>query len=248
MKRWATSIASALRSTNGACGIPKRATGGRARSPAVSRSPTSRPTRCATPWPLLIALEGFHRQCNVLTLANLAQIVNVLQSVVMTDGPHIWLTPTYHALRLHAPHIGATALQVRTEERRQPARRLACRECDSIAARRQGRRHRRQPPLSPGCQCIVGSPVPAVRRPGSCLRRPVPMPATAWPRLTPWRRLRWRWQRMGTRAGGWNCRRTRWRQSKSVLDRRERGLAQNLSPVRGTGSEPATVAFAVMPP
>jgi alpha-L-arabinofuranosidase len=59
-----------------------------------------------------IALEGFHRQCRTLTLANLAQIVNVLQSVVMTDGPRIWLTPTYHALRLHAPHIGATALPV----------------------------------------------------------------------------------------------------------------------------------------
>lgn len=62
-----------------------------------------------------VALEGFHRQCNVLTLANLAQIVNVLQSVVMTDGPHIWLTPTYHALRLHAPHIGAAALAVETD-------------------------------------------------------------------------------------------------------------------------------------
>ena len=63
-----------------------------------------------------IAFEGFHRQCNVLTLANLAQIVNVLQSVVMTEGPHIWLTPTYHALRLHAPHIGATALPVHIED------------------------------------------------------------------------------------------------------------------------------------
>ncbi len=59
-----------------------------------------------------IALEGFHRQCHVLTLANLAQIVNVLQAVVMTDGPQMWLTPTYHALRLHQPHLGATALPV----------------------------------------------------------------------------------------------------------------------------------------
>lgn len=62
-----------------------------------------------------IALEGFHRQCQVLTLANLAQIVNVLQAVVMTDGPRMWLTPTYHAFRLHAPHMGATALQVAVE-------------------------------------------------------------------------------------------------------------------------------------
>ncbi len=59
-----------------------------------------------------VALEGFHRQCGVLALANLAQIVNVLHAPVMTDGPDMWLTPTYHALRLHAPHIGATALPV----------------------------------------------------------------------------------------------------------------------------------------
>ena len=59
-----------------------------------------------------IALEGFHRQCNVLSMANLAQIVNVLQAPVMTDGAAMWLTPTYHALRLHRPHIGAQALPV----------------------------------------------------------------------------------------------------------------------------------------
>lgn len=57
-----------------------------------------------------VALEGFHRQCRLLSMANLAQIVNVLQSVVNTDGARMWLTPTYHVLRMHAPHIGATAL------------------------------------------------------------------------------------------------------------------------------------------
>ena len=62
-----------------------------------------------------VALEGFHRQCNVLTLANLAQIVNVLQAPVMTEGNRMWVTPTYHALRLHIPHIGATALPVDAE-------------------------------------------------------------------------------------------------------------------------------------
>ncbi|GAC1385139.1 MAG: alpha-L-arabinofuranosidase C-terminal domain-containing protein [Herpetosiphon sp.] len=59
-----------------------------------------------------VALEGFHRQCDVLSMANLAQIVNVLQSVVMTEGPNMWLTPTYHTLRMHRPHVGATALPV----------------------------------------------------------------------------------------------------------------------------------------
>lgn len=58
------------------------------------------------------ALEGFHHQCHILTLANLAQIVNVLHAPVMTDGAAMWLTPTYYALQLHKPHLGATALPV----------------------------------------------------------------------------------------------------------------------------------------
>lgn len=60
-----------------------------------------------------IALEGFHRQCHVLTMANLAQIVNVLHAPIMTDGAVMWVTPTYYALQLHIPHIGATALPVK---------------------------------------------------------------------------------------------------------------------------------------
>jgi alpha-N-arabinofuranosidase len=62
-----------------------------------------------------IALEGFHRQCNLLSMANLAQIVNVLQAPIMTDGPRMWLTPTYHVLRMHTAHIGASALPVQVE-------------------------------------------------------------------------------------------------------------------------------------
>lgn len=63
-----------------------------------------------------IALEGFHRQCNVLALANLAQIVNILHAPVMTEGARMWLTPTYHALHMHSAHIGATALPVEIEQ------------------------------------------------------------------------------------------------------------------------------------
>ncbi|MEO7716048.1 MAG: alpha-L-arabinofuranosidase C-terminal domain-containing protein [Capsulimonas sp.] len=59
-----------------------------------------------------IALEGFHRHCHVLSMANLAQVVNVLHAPIMTQGAKFWLTPTYHLLRLHTPHLGAEALQV----------------------------------------------------------------------------------------------------------------------------------------
>jgi alpha-N-arabinofuranosidase len=62
-----------------------------------------------------LALHGFHRQCNVLTLANLAQVVNVLQAPVMTEGARMWRTATYHVLAMHSAHIGATALPLITE-------------------------------------------------------------------------------------------------------------------------------------
>jgi alpha-N-arabinofuranosidase len=62
-----------------------------------------------------IALEGFHRQCRVLSMANLAQMVNVLHSVIKTDGAACVRTPTYHAFALHKNHIGAEALQVGVE-------------------------------------------------------------------------------------------------------------------------------------
>jgi alpha-N-arabinofuranosidase len=59
-----------------------------------------------------VFLEVLHRQCNVVSLANLAQLVNVLQAPVMTDSTRLWLTPTYYALALHKPHIGAQAVSV----------------------------------------------------------------------------------------------------------------------------------------
>jgi len=57
-----------------------------------------------------IALEGFHRQCRNLSMANTAQVVNVLHAVVMTEGREVVKTPTYHAFALHRPHVGAEAL------------------------------------------------------------------------------------------------------------------------------------------
>ncbi|MCC6805320.1 MAG: alpha-N-arabinofuranosidase [Anaerolineae bacterium] len=59
-----------------------------------------------------VALEGFHHQCNVLGMANLAQVVNVLHASVMTEGAAMWVTPSYFVFQLHKPHIGATALPV----------------------------------------------------------------------------------------------------------------------------------------
>lgn len=58
-----------------------------------------------------VALRGFHRQSAVLSLANLAQIVNVLQAPVQTTGATCWVTPTWHVFHLHAPHMGGVAVE-----------------------------------------------------------------------------------------------------------------------------------------
>jgi len=68
-----------------------------------------------------IAFEGFHRQCDSLSMTNLAQVVNVLQAPIVTDGPNMARTPTYYALALHDAHVGANALPVRVETAATPS-------------------------------------------------------------------------------------------------------------------------------
>ena len=54
-----------------------------------------------------IHLNLFNRHCDRVAMANLAQTVNVLQSVVLTDGDRIALTPTWHVFDLFKAHQGA---------------------------------------------------------------------------------------------------------------------------------------------
>lgn len=54
----------------------------------------------------------FHRHADRVHMANIAQMVNVLQAMILTDGPRMTLTPTYHAFMLYQPFQGAQALPV----------------------------------------------------------------------------------------------------------------------------------------
>jgi alpha-N-arabinofuranosidase len=54
----------------------------------------------------------FHRNAGRVHMANIAQMVNVLQAMILTDGPKIALTPTYHAFLMYQPFQGSTALPV----------------------------------------------------------------------------------------------------------------------------------------
>jgi alpha-N-arabinofuranosidase len=54
----------------------------------------------------------FHRHAERVKMANIAQMVNVLQAVVLTDKERMVLTPTYHAFAMHLPFMDATSLPV----------------------------------------------------------------------------------------------------------------------------------------
>ncbi len=55
-------------------------------------------------------LNIFHKHCDRVRVANLAQIVNVLQSVILTKEEKIILTPTYHVMEMYNVHQDATML------------------------------------------------------------------------------------------------------------------------------------------
>ena len=49
----------------------------------------------------------FHRHADRVHMANIAQMVNVLQAMILTDGPRMVLTPTYHVFEMYRPFQGA---------------------------------------------------------------------------------------------------------------------------------------------
>ena len=58
-----------------------------------------------------ININIFNKHSNRVKMANLAQIVNVLQSVILTEGEKMILTPTYHVFNMYKYHQEATLLE-----------------------------------------------------------------------------------------------------------------------------------------
>ncbi|MBQ9251485.1 MAG: alpha-N-arabinofuranosidase [Clostridia bacterium] len=54
-----------------------------------------------------ITLNIFNHHCDRVIMANIAQTVNVLQSIILTEGEKMILTPTYHVFDLFQPHQDA---------------------------------------------------------------------------------------------------------------------------------------------
>jgi alpha-L-arabinofuranosidase len=55
-----------------------------------------------------LSLNIFHRHSDRVKGANIAQMINVLQAMIMTDGPKMVLTPTYYVFDMYQVFMGAT--------------------------------------------------------------------------------------------------------------------------------------------
>ncbi|MDA8948722.1 alpha-N-arabinofuranosidase [Flavobacteriaceae bacterium] len=62
-----------------------------------------------------MTLNIFNNHAERVKMANLAQTVNVLQAVILTEGEKLILTPTYHVLKMYAVHQDAQLIPLEFE-------------------------------------------------------------------------------------------------------------------------------------
>lgn len=62
-----------------------------------------------------LTLHIFQKHCDRVQLANLAQTVNVLQALILTEDEKMLLTPTYHVFDMFKAHHGATPLDLKLD-------------------------------------------------------------------------------------------------------------------------------------
>ncbi|HJU52994.1 MAG TPA: alpha-N-arabinofuranosidase [Pyrinomonadaceae bacterium] len=59
-----------------------------------------------------VNLNIFHKHSDRVRMTNIAQMVNVLQAMILTDEGKMVLTPTYHVFRMYRVHQGATLIPI----------------------------------------------------------------------------------------------------------------------------------------
>lgn len=58
-----------------------------------------------------VTLNVFNKHCDRVKMACIAQLINVLQSVILTEGEKMILTPTYHIFHMYKYHQDAELLR-----------------------------------------------------------------------------------------------------------------------------------------
>jgi alpha-N-arabinofuranosidase len=80
--------------------------------PGVSEGPLNQQNTIRDAVVAGMTLNIFNNYCRRVRMANLAQSVNVLQSVILTKGEKMLRTPTFHVMRMYKVHHDATLLPI----------------------------------------------------------------------------------------------------------------------------------------
>lgn len=82
-----------------------------------------------------VNLNIFARHADRVKNANIAQMINVLQAMILTDGPRMVLTPTYHVYRMYVPFQNAKLVPVSFDAGRYEHGKDSMPRLDAVAAR-----------------------------------------------------------------------------------------------------------------
>lgn len=80
-------------------------------------------------------LNIFARHAARVRMSNIAQMVNVIQSMVLTDGAKMVLTPTYHVYHMYVPFQDAQLIPVKLQHGEYKEGDIVLPQVDGIAAR-----------------------------------------------------------------------------------------------------------------
>lgn len=107
-----------------------------------------------------IHLNIFNRYADRVKVANLAQVVNVLQSVILTKDDKMVLTPTYHVFRMFRVHQGAKLLNtdLKCEDYELGGKKIPAVSA-SASLDIEGKMHITLANLNPGKEIILTCPV-----------------------------------------------------------------------------------------
>ena len=85
-----------------------------------------------------VTLNIFNRHCDRVVMANIAQMVNVLQAILLTEGDQLVLTPTYHVFDLFQAHQSAREIDCFQQSDRVGTEEWSMEQISSSASEKNG--------------------------------------------------------------------------------------------------------------
>ncbi|HYC94535.1 MAG TPA: alpha-L-arabinofuranosidase C-terminal domain-containing protein [Sphingomicrobium sp.] len=82
-----------------------------------------------------LSINIFARHADRVRMANIAQMINVLQAMILTDGPKMLLTPTYHVFHMYVPFQDATFVPLTFDAGAYSTNGISLPRVDAVAAR-----------------------------------------------------------------------------------------------------------------